>query len=626
MMKRFEPASGATDLSLPDDFSAPAGAGDCLHPAIAEPLLEALIGRGITALTAVQTAVLEAGITGRDLKISSQTGSGKTIAIGLVLAPPLLEAAATSAPRALKTLKALVVVPTRELAVQVSAELEWLYAGVPGIEVECVTGGTSVSNERRRLVRKPAIVVGTPGRMLDHIRTNALDCTSIAEVVLDEADRMLDMGFREELEAILDATPKERLTHLVSATFPPEIQKLARKYQNDPVTVEGTRLGAANQDIEHIGHLVRLHDRYAAIVNLLLLGGDERTLVFVNTRAQAAELADQLAADGFSSASLSGELEQNQRTRTLEAFRTGLVGVLVATDVAARGLDVPDVTMVIHTDAPFDSESYTHRAGRTGRAGKKGRSVLLAPPQRQQKIEYLLSRAKVKLEWRDVPGAAQVEKALAKRERRRLRMALEEAPAPPASELVYAATLLEELDEGGAATLVARLIDLCRNRGIAEPRQVEPVRPGSAGRSRVGDLNDRAPWQRPAPRARTNESRSAERTRPADLSEARERSRRTDDDRPMHRESEGPRGRDRRAEQFEINLGHKGGATPQRLLAMLCRRGDVSGRMIGSIEIDSHMASFEVCGDVAREFEHNASMPDSRDPHVLIRRARPSRR
>ncbi len=647
MMKRFEPASGATDLSLPDDISTPSGGGDCLHPAIAEPLLEALLGRGITALTAVQTAVLEAGVTGRDLKISSQTGSGKTIAIGLVLAPPLLEAAAAAAPRALKCLKALVVVPTRELAVQVSAELEWLYAGVPGIEVECVTGGTSVSNERRRLVRKPAIVVGTPGRMLDHIRTNALDCTSIAEVVLDEADRMLDMGFREELEAILDATPKERLTHLVSATFPPEIQKLARKYQSDPVTVEGTRLGAANQDIEHVGHLVRLHDRYAAIVNLLLLGGDERTLVFVNTRAQAAELADQLAADGFSSASLSGELEQNQRTRTLEAFRNGLVSVLVATDVAARGLDVPDVTMVIHTDAPFDSESYTHRAGRTGRAGKKGRSVLLAPPQRQQKIEYLLSRAKVKLEWRDVPGAGQVEKALAKRERRRLRTALEEAPAPPASELVYAATLLEELDEGGAATLVARLIDLCRNRGTAEPRQVEPIRPGSAGRSRVSDLNDRAPWQRPAPRARANESRSSERNRPADLSEARERSRRTDDDRPMRRNGEVSRDvrepagrqqderepagrranpRDRRAEQFEINLGHKGGATPQRLLAMLCRRGDVSGRMIGAIEIDSHMASFEVCGDVAREFEHNASMPDSRDPHVLIRRSRPSRR
>ena len=662
-MKFFEPASGATDpstsvpempamsavsampvsaeIAVPDD----AASSDCLHPAIAEPIRAALAGRGITALTAVQTAVLASEMSGRDLKISSQTGSGKTIAIGLVLAPPLLEAGAER-PKSLRELKALIVVPTRELAVQVGAELEWLYAGVPGIAVECVTGGTSVSQERRRLSAKPTIVVGTPGRLLDHIRSSSLKCATVAQVVLDEADRMLDMGFREELEAILDAAPKERLTHLVSATFPPEIQKLARKYQSDPLVVEGTRLGAANQDIEHVGHLVRYGDRHAAIVNLLLLAGDERTLVFVNTRAQAAELADQLAADGFSSASLSGELEQNQRTRTLEAFRNGIVSVLVATDVAARGLDVPDVATVIHTDVPFDSESYTHRAGRTGRAGKKGRSVMLVPPIRQKRIEMLLSRAKVKIDWREVPSAAQVEKVLAKRERRRLRTALDTAPAPSASDVVYAASLLEELDDGGVATLVAQLIDLARPRGQAAARKLDRIEPLRAAPSRVRDSYDRAPvGNGQAARGRAGEDRRADARHGARNDSPRSdrrdapRSERYDSRREVR--SDAPRdGYDARGDarpsygdrreqggvHFEINWGHRSGATPQRLLAVLCRRGNVSGRMIGAIEIDVHSTSFEVAGDVAREFAYNVAMPDSRDPHLSIRRFRPYRR
>ncbi|MFN2374948.1 MAG: DEAD/DEAH box helicase, partial [Candidatus Binatia bacterium] len=502
----------------------------------------------------------------------------------------------------LRTLRALVIVPTRELAVQVSGELEWLYAGIPGLTVECMTGGTSVGQERRRLERKPTVVVGTPGRLLDHVRTRALDCSSVAELVLDEADRMLDMGFREELEAILEATPSERRTHLVSATFPTEIQKLARKHQREPLAVQGTRLGAANEDIEHVGHLVRLHDRYDAIVNLLLLTEDERALIFVNTRAQAAELADQLASDGFAAAPISGELEQNQRTRTLEAFRSGVTGVLVATDVAARGLDIPDVALVIHTDAPFDAESYTHRAGRTGRAGRKGRSVLLSTPMRQKKVEFLLSRAKVKLQWREVPTAATVEKALAKRERRRLREAIAAAAEPTAAQIAFAEKLLDGVEP---ATLIAHLIELCRDPSRAEPRDVENFSPGAA-RSRSDA--PRAPWQdRPTPRAR----RVAEHGVTGD-------------------ETEGQRGPSRTsAERFEMNWGHRGGATPQRVLAVLCRRGEVSSRAIGAIDIDTHTTSFEVAHEVARDFERAADQPDDRDPRLVIRRAQgapPTRR
>ena len=562
--------------------------------AVAAPLRKALEERGFADMTVVQRAVLADTALGRDLQISSQTGSGKTVAIGLVLAPRLLEAAkAGRASKEMRSLRALVIVPTRELAVQVSGELEWLFAEVPGLTVECVTGGSSVGQERRRLERKPTVVIGTPGRLLDHIRTRALDCTSVAELVLDEADRMLDMGFREELEAILDATPTGRSTHLVSATFPAEIQKLARKYQSEPLAVQGTRLGAANEDIEHVGHLVRLHDRYAAIVNLILLTEDERTLIFVNTRAQAAELADQLASDGFAAAPISGELEQNQRTRTLEAFRSGVTTVLVATDVAARGLDIPDVALVIHTDAPFDSESYTHRAGRTGRAGAKGRSVILSTPMRQRKVEFLLSRAKVKLQWREVPTAATVEKALAKRERRRLREALEAAADPAAAQIAFAEKLLDGIEP---AHLVARLVELCRDPRHAAACDIEPL---SSAPARSRTTADRAPWQdRPEPRAKRLDARQ-DRGDDARRSPARQ-----------------------LADRFEMNWGHQGGATPQRVLAVLCRRGDVSSRAIGAIDIDTDTSSFEVARDVARDFERNADQPDDRDPHLVIRRAR----
>ncbi len=469
-MKDLASVAAATDVAVATKparkRSKPASTEASPFEGVVEPLRKALEARGFTEMTVVQRAVLADKAAGRDLQISSQTGSGKTIAIGLVLAPRLLEATADKS--AGRSLKALVIVPTRELAVQVSGELRWLYASVPGVTVECVTGGSSVGQERRRLERKPTLVVGTPGRLLDHIRTRAVDCSSVVELVLDEADRMLDMGFREELEAILEAAPTERSTHLVSATFAPAIQKLARKYQNEPLSVEGTRLGDANEDIEHIGHLVRFQDRYAAIVNLILLAEDDRALVFVNTRIQASELAEKLAGDGFAAAPISGELEQAQRTRTLAAFRNGKTKVLVATDVASRGLDIPEVEMVIHTDAPLDAEGYTHRAGRTGRAGRKGRSVLLSSPQRRRKVDYLLGRAKLSMEWRDVPTAEEVDETLAKRARLRLHETLAKAPEPDENQLAHAAELLEDMD---AAVLVARLVEQCRDTS----KSVEPA-------------------------------------------------------------------------------------------------------------------------------------------------------
>ena len=329
---------------------------------IPAPLRTTMAKRGFTALTDVQSAVLTADATTHDLRISSRTGSGKTVAIGLALGERLI---ATAGRRDLPGPTTLVIAPTRELADQVAREFTWLFAEVSAVHADSVTGGTSVLHERRRLERRPRILVGTPGRLLDHIQNGAVDLSSVDQLVLDEADQMLDLGFRDELDAILAALPAERRTHLVSATFPEEVRDFVERIQSNAVTVAGTPPGEAHADIEHIACVCHPRDRYDALVNLLLMTEGERTLIFVRTRQDTATVAEQLAEDGFAAMAISGDMAQPQRTRTLNAFRRGIVTALVATDVAARGIDVPEITQVVHLDLPMDSATYTHRSGRT---------------------------------------------------------------------------------------------------------------------------------------------------------------------------------------------------------------------------------------------------------------------
>ncbi len=280
---------------LPDTESTPDSPVDPFAnvPAVFKP---ALVARGFTSLTAVQQGVLEPKVAGRDLRISSQTGSGKTVAVGMMLAEPLGQPS-TGAKRP----RVLLITPTRELAMQVAEELAWLLKDLKA-RVVSVTGGTSVSGEVRSLSRGADVVVGTPGRLVDHLTSKALDPAGITTVVLDEADQMLDLGFRDELDTILTALPTPRRTHMVSATFSRPVLELARRYQPDAVQVQGTVLGASNADITHVVHVVFPQQRLDALVNLLLLAPDELTLVFVRTRAEAGDLAEQLTGLGFSCA------------------------------------------------------------------------------------------------------------------------------------------------------------------------------------------------------------------------------------------------------------------------------------------------------------------------------------
>ncbi|MDE0914013.1 MAG: DEAD/DEAH box helicase [Planctomycetota bacterium] len=578
----------------------PASSPDAgLFEVVPAALRSALEGRGFKELTPVQEAVMAAEAEGRDLQISSQTGSGKTVALGFVLAPAL------SAERVGRGPQVLIIVPTRELAAQVCEELRWLFQDLKDTNVISVTGGTPVYRDRQTLARNPRVLVGTPGRLLDHIKSGTLQLGGVRELVLDEADQMLDMGFREDLEAILDATEEPRRTHLVSATFPAAALRLAKRYQHNPFSVEGTRLGAANENITHEGYLVRHGERYDALVHLLLQAEGERILVFVERRLEALEVAERLADDGFAAQPLSGELVQAQRDRTLAAFRSGRATVLVATDVAARGLDVPDVGLVIHSTPPMNSEIYTHRSGRTGRAGKQGRSAVFAPPKHKRKVGRLLAEAGVEFRWCPTVEIGEVRAQLVARAQKNLETDLDEALLKGSSkeQVAQARGLLKGRDP---VAVVATL--LAQRHPAPQPKQApshssstyeKPAykQSGSHKSNGFGKSDFHAGSESPFKSAPTQRfQRSAP--------------------------TAGGRFAVGRSVRFFISYGSNQGANPSRVLAAVCRRGEVEGGMIGSIAVHPNACTFDVQEEVAMHFERCAGRRDPRDSKVVIRRDR----
>jgi ATP-dependent RNA helicase DeaD len=305
---------------------------------------QALSNRGYLELTPVQQAVLVPELREADALVSAQTGSGKTVAFGLALAPALLDGADRFSH--INAPLALVVAPTRELALQVKRELEWLYEMTGAALASCV-GGMDMRAERRVLGRGVHIVVGTPGRLRDHIERGSLDMTALKAVVLDEADEMLDLGFRDDLEYILEAAPSKRRTLMFSATVPRSIAALAKRYQRDAVRVTTTAEQKQHRDIEYRALTVAPSERENAIVNVLRYFEAKNALVFCGTRAAVRHMTSRFANRGFSVVALSGELSQSERTHSLQALRDGRARVCIATDVAARGIDLPNLDLVV---------------------------------------------------------------------------------------------------------------------------------------------------------------------------------------------------------------------------------------------------------------------------------------
>jgi ATP-dependent RNA helicase DeaD len=373
---------------------------------VAAPLAQALAAKGYESLTAVQDAVLAEGAAGRDALVSAQTGSGKTVAFGLAIAPEILNGQDMLL-YADKPI-ALAIAPTRELALQVARELEWLYAGAQAKLATCV-GGMDYRTEKRALDRGAHIVVGTPGRLRDHIERGSLDLSGIRAVVLDEADEMLDLGFAEDLEFILAAAPPERRTLMFSATVPKEIEKLAATFQKDALRIVAQGEAKQHVDIEYRGYSVAVRDREHAIFNVLRYYEARTAIVFCKTRVNVNHLLARMGNRGFQVVALSGELSQQERTHALQALRDGRARVCIATDVAARGIDLPGLELVVHADLPSNSETLLHRSGRTGRAGRKGVSALIVAPSEFKKAQRLLAGAKVVAEWGPAPGADDVQ-------------------------------------------------------------------------------------------------------------------------------------------------------------------------------------------------------------------------
>ena len=530
-----------------------------LPSALPARLTEALTEKGYTSLTDVQAAVLEDEAAARDLLVSAQTGSGKTVAFGLAMADQLLEDGDGLPPAGLPL--ALVIAPTRELALQVQRELGWLYSLAGGRLASCV-GGMDARSERRALQRGAHIVVGTPGRLRDHIERGALDLSQVRAAVLDEADEMLDFGFREDLEFILDAAPEERRTLLFSATVSKPIADLARSYQTDALRLSTLTGSGQHADIEYLAHAVAGHEREHAVINVLRYHGAPRALVFCATRDAVNRLAARLHNRGFRAVALSGELSQAERTKALQALRDGRASVCVATDVAARGIDLPGLDLVVHAEPPNNAEALLHRSGRTGRAGAKGVSVMLVTPSRKGRVIGVLRDAKVQAQWTEAPSA----EAVRERDNERLadHPALVEDMDP--DRLDAAQRLLERF---GAEQIAAAFLAELEQRLPApeeisipsqQPREPKKERPPRRDRSDFGD----AGW-------------------------------------------------------FEVNLGRKHRAEPRWLVPMLCRVGQITGADIGAIRIDETRSRFQVASDKQAEFKTALSEPrGERDANVVI--------
>ncbi|MDO7834727.1 DEAD/DEAH box helicase [Sphingobium sp. HBC34] len=499
-------------------------------------LAQALTAKGYESLTEVQASVIEPEAIGRDMIVSAKTGSGKTVAFGLAMAGELLGDGEKLPVAGLPL--ALVIAPTRELALQVSRELEWLYGAARARIATCV-GGMDAAKERRSLAHGAHIVVGTPGRLRDHLERGALDLSAIRSVVLDEADEMLDMGFREDLEGILDSAPEGRRTLLFSATMPKPIVALAKRYQRDALRISTVTEERGHGDISYQALTVAPSDIENAVVNLLRYHEAETAMLFCATRDNVRHLHSSLTERGFAAVALSGEHSQNERNHALQALRDKRARVCVATDVAARGIDLPSLSLVVHVELPRDAETMQHRSGRTGRAGKKGTAVLIVPYPRRRRVESMLRGAKIPVEWGTPPS----KEAILEQDNLRLRATLMEKAELDEADWTLGAELLAEKS---AKEIAAMLV---RSARAALPAPEELL----------------------------------------DGSEA-----------PARRD--GPRPGFEDTQWFRMDIGRRQNADPRWILPLICRRGHVSRQDIGAIRITADETMFEIPKAIASRF------------------------
>ncbi|MGB0285744.1 MAG: DEAD/DEAH box helicase [Synechococcus sp.] len=509
-----------------------------------EALLRTLADKGYSEPSPIQKAAFPELMLGRDLVGQAQTGTGKTAAFAL----PLLERLESGQ----KTPQALVLAPTRELAMQVAESFKAYSAGHPHLKVLAVYGGTDFRSQISALRRGVDVVVGTPGRVMDHMRQGTLDTSGLRSLVLDEADEMLRMGFIDDVEWILDQLPEQRQVVLFSATMPPEIRRLSKRYLKDPAEVTIRTKDQEGKRIRQRSITVPMPHKLEALQRVLDACGGEGVIIFARTKAITLTVAETLEAGGHQVAVLNGDVPQNQRERTVERLRSGSVDILVATDVAARGLDVERIGLVINYDMPFDSEAYVHRIGRTGRAGRTGEAVLFVTPRERRFIRNLERATGQPIEAMEVPGNTAINQGRLDRLRKRLSDAAQ-TQRPDADE----AALLQELMQRVATELELspeQLAMAALNLAIGPDAL---LRKGDDDWIQNTRRNDRD-------RDRHSGDRRERRERPA-------------------------RAPEENMQRYRVEVGHRDRVKPGNLVGAIAGETGLQGRMIGRIQIfDNH--------------------------------------
>lgn len=513
-------------------------------------LLQAISEMGYAEPTPIQTEVIPLLLEKYDVIGQAQTGTGKTAAFGLPMLNNLL-------PRQ-KLPQGLVLAPTRELALQ-DADAIRQYGKECHSEVLAVYGGQAYGPQIDRLKRGVDIVVGTPGRLIDLIEKKVLDLSAISMLVLDEADEMLSMGFVEDIETILAKTPAERQTALFSATLPPEIRRLAEKYMHDPKSSTIQRDQITVEKIEQRYYLVNAADRVAALTRLFEVEEITSALIFVRTRIETGDLAGELTARGYPSEALSGELSQDARERTLNRFRQNQIKVVVATDVAARGLDIEDISHVFNYGLPDDAELYVHRIGRTGRAGKSGVAITLVTPSERRRLSQVEGFLHKKIQKATLPTEDDIRTYRDQKLVNKVSVWLQRGRC--LNEKAMVEKMIEEgfepLDIAAAAMKVAR--------GEEKQRPIYPV----------SEVTERKPLQR-----------SKDRPRSATPRQGIQRPRFQRDERDMAYEPG--------MQRLQLSIGRQQGIKPAEIVGVIARKAEIPGSAIGKIRIQDEYTFVDV--------------------------------
>ena len=531
---------------------------------LSESILKALADVGYEQPSPIQAQSIPPLLEGKDLLGIAQTGTGKTAAFAL----PLLN----NLDLKQKTPQILVLAPTRELAIQVSEAFKSYSAHMKGFNVLPIYGGQDMRLQLRQLKRTVQVVVGTPGRVMDHLRKGSLDLSELRAVVLDEADEMLRMGFIDDVEWILDHTPSERQVALFSATMPGPIKKVTEKYLNAPVEVQITPESTTVERITQSHLLVAPNRKLDALTRVMEVEEFDAAIIFVRTKTATVELADKLEARGFSAAAINGDMNQSQREKTIERLKTNKLDILIATDVAARGLDVERLSHVINFDIPYDSEAYVHRIGRTGRAGREGKAILIITPREQRLLRTIEQQTRSKIPPHKLPTAEELSEQRIKQFKEKVLETVSQLEGQSDKELLSNVIMelhdkneIEPLDLAAALAYLAQeenplLVQNQKNDFVLPPR---PPR----GKDRNNQRNDRGQQK--------------------------------------GRSSQGRRERDPDKIMYRIAVGRKDNVRPGDIVGAIANEAGIDSQNIGNIRLADTFSTVELPKGMPKDvFEH----------------------